>query len=318
MIDKLELLLALAREKHFGRAAEACGITQPSLSSALKSIEEQLGVRIVERGSRFYGFTPEGERVLEWARRIVGDARTMRQEITSLKRGLAGHLRIGVIPTALPFVPELTMSFAGRNANVRVSVMSMTSDAILAGLDNLELDGGISYIDTDLSQRYRAIPLYEERYALVVAPGSPLAVREAITWAEAGRVPLCLLTPDMQNRRIIDRYLQEAGGHLGVRFESNSMMMLHVHVRSGEWATIAALGSGQRFEPPMGLKVIPLTDPAATHQIGVIVKNQEPQPPLVSAFLASARKLAREQSGAGATAPPRAPKGLRSAAAAER
>jgi DNA-binding transcriptional LysR family regulator len=88
MIDKLELLLALAREKHFGRAAQACGITQPALSSNLKSIEEQLGVRIVERGTRFLGLTPEGERVLDWARRIVSDMRAMRQEITTLKRGL--------------------------------------------------------------------------------------------------------------------------------------------------------------------------------------------------------------------------------------
>jgi DNA-binding transcriptional LysR family regulator len=292
MIDKLELLLALAREKHFGRAAETCGITQPALSSSLKSIEEQLGVRIVERGSRFLGFTPEGERVLDWARRIVSDMRAMRQEITTLKRGLTGHLRVGAVPTALPAVPELTQGFAKRNDNVRISVSSMTSDAILAGLDNLELDAGISYIDEALAQRYRVLSLYEERYGLVVAPESAIAERKSIAWAEAGAIPLCLLTPDMQNRRIIDHYLNEAGATPGVRFESNSMMLLHVHVRSGGWATIAALGAGQRFDPPMGLKVIPLIEPAATHQIGVIVRRQEPQPPLVSAFLSMARKLA--------------------------
>ena len=89
MLDKLELLLALARERHFGRAAEAAGVTQPTLSSAVKSLEEQFGVLIVERGSRFRGFTPEGERILDWARRIVSDARTMRQEIEGLKRGTA-------------------------------------------------------------------------------------------------------------------------------------------------------------------------------------------------------------------------------------
>ena len=99
MLDKLEFLLILARERHFGRAAETAGVTQPTLSSAIKSLEENLGTALVERGSRFRGFTPEGERVLEWARRLVGDARTMRQE--SLKGSLSGHLRIGAIPTAL-------------------------------------------------------------------------------------------------------------------------------------------------------------------------------------------------------------------------
>ena len=88
LIDKLEFLLALAREKHFGRAAEACGVTQPTLSAGVKQLEDQMGVLLVNRGSRFQGFTPEGQRVLEWARRIVGDTRTMREEVNSLKHGL--------------------------------------------------------------------------------------------------------------------------------------------------------------------------------------------------------------------------------------
>ena len=75
MIDKLEFLLALAREQHFGRAAEACGVSQPTLSAGIKQLEETLGVLLVQRGSRFRAFTPEGERVLDWARRIVGDSR---------------------------------------------------------------------------------------------------------------------------------------------------------------------------------------------------------------------------------------------------
>src|SRR5215216_5109405 len=77
LIDKLELLLALAKERHFGRAAEACGVTQPTMSTSLKQLEEILGVMLVQRGSRFQGFTPEGERTLDWARRIVGDTRAM-------------------------------------------------------------------------------------------------------------------------------------------------------------------------------------------------------------------------------------------------
>jgi len=73
VIDKLEYFIALAREQHFGKAAEACGVTQPTLSAGIKQLEEILGVLLVQRGSRFHSFTPEGERVLDWARRIVGD-----------------------------------------------------------------------------------------------------------------------------------------------------------------------------------------------------------------------------------------------------
>ena len=104
MIDKLEYLMALARERHFGHAAEACGVTQPTLSAGIKQLEATLGVLLVQRGSRFIGFTQEGERTLDWARRIVGDSRALRQEMTALKQGLVGRLRIAAIPTcASPF-----------------------------------------------------------------------------------------------------------------------------------------------------------------------------------------------------------------------
>lgn len=294
MIDKLELLLALSRERHFSRAAESCGVSQPTLSASLKSLEEQLGVLIVERGSRFIGFTPEGERILDWARRIVGDARTMRQEIAALKQGLSGHLRLGVIPTALPFVPNLSLRFKAKHAGVGMAVVALSSDAILSKLDDFELDVGISYIDTEPLQRFQTFQLYEERYALLVSPQSPLAKRDSITWAEAARLPLCLLTKDMQNRRIIDRHLAEGGQTVTPSIESNSMTMLHVHVRTGDWATIAALGAGQQFEPPMQLKAIALTEPTVTHQIGLILKNREPHPPVVSAFLACARRIEKQ------------------------
>ncbi len=291
MIDKLELLLALSRERHFGRAAETCGISQPTLSSAVKSLEDQLGVLIVERGSRFRGFTPEGERVLDWARRIVSDARTMRQEIDGLKRGLTGTLTIGVIPTALPFVPDLTLPFMAKHTGLHLSIVSMSTNTILSSLDNLEIDIGITYIGTDLVQRFQTVSLYAERYALLVAPGHPLAKRKDISWTEAGRLPLCLLTGDMQNRRIIDRHLYDAGIESPPMLESNSMTMLHVHVRSGLFATIAALGTGERFAAPMELIAIPIVSPAVTNEIGLVLKAREPHPPHVSAFLAMARKL---------------------------
>src|SRR4051812_49535220 len=111
MIDKLEYLMALAREEHFGRAADACGVTQPTLSAGIKQLEAPLGVLLVQRGSRFISLTPEGERTLDWARRIVGDSRALRQEIKSLKHGLSGRLRIAAVPTALAMVAELTTPY---------------------------------------------------------------------------------------------------------------------------------------------------------------------------------------------------------------
>src|ERR1700730_9245394 len=117
MLDKLEFIIALAREQHFGRAAETCRVSQPTLSSGIKYLEDMFGVLLVQRGSRFRGFTPEGERVLEWARRIVGDARAMRQDVDALKRGLVWHLRIAAIPTALAMSAMLTTPYRAKHQN---------------------------------------------------------------------------------------------------------------------------------------------------------------------------------------------------------
>lgn len=295
MIDKLELLLALARERHFGRAAEVSGVTQPTLSSTVKSLEDQFGILIVERGSRFRGFTPEGERVLEWARRLVGDSRTMKSEIEALKHGLSGHLRIGIIPTALPFLPSVSIPFGDRFTDVRLTVLSLTSAAILDRLADLELDVGISYIDDEPIDRCVAIPLYEEQYTVLVSPDSPLANAKTMTWTQAAQLPLCLLTPDMQNRRIVDRHLADAGGRRTLRLESNSMLTLYAHVRTGKFASIFSSRLAETLDPRGRLRAIPLTAPAVTHKIGLLILRREPHSPLVNAFVSEAKQAAATQ-----------------------
>ena len=177
---------------------------------------------LVQRSSRFHGLTPEGEKALEWAKRMVGDARAMRQELRDVSRGLSGELRIAVVPTALAMVPSLTTPCHLRHPGIRFSVLSRTSAEILAMLDDLEIDAGISYLGNEPLGRVRTVPLYTERYRLVTAAGAPLGDRDSITWAELGALSLCLLTPDMQNRRIMDRLMHGAGVEARATLESNS------------------------------------------------------------------------------------------------
>ena len=215
MIEKLEFIIALARERHFGHAAEACGVSQPTLSAGIKQLEDSFGVLLVQRGSRFQGFTPEGERVLDWARRIVGDTRAMHQEIDALKRGLAGHIRIAAIPTALAMVELLTTPYRAKHPDVSFTIWSRNSIEVLGLLENLEVDAGLTYLDNEPLGRVQTVPLYSEEYRLLTSSDAPLGNRDSVTWAEVGKVPLCLLTPDMQNRRIIDGLLREAGAEVG-------------------------------------------------------------------------------------------------------
>src|SRR5258708_12121882 len=160
MIDKLEFVIALAREQHFGRAAETCNVSQPTLSAGREQLEDALGVLLVQRGSRFRGFTTEGERVLEWARRIVADTRAMRQEVDALKRGLAGHVQIAAIPTALAMTAMLTTPYRAKHPNVRFTIVSRNSIQALSILENLDPAPELPSADTQPLRHPNTIPLH--------------------------------------------------------------------------------------------------------------------------------------------------------------
>ncbi len=292
MIDKLEMFIALANERHFGRAATLCGVTQPSLSGAIKQLEDQLGVQLVYRGSRFQGLTPEGARVLEWARRIVADTRTMREEMRAARSGLSGNLRIGVIPTALGMVVDLTHPFSARHPNVRIQILSRTSLEILGQIETLELDAGITYLDNEPLGRVSTVPIYHEAYRLLVATSSELADRAEVSWADVARQPLCLLTQDMQNRRIIAQHLADAGLDADPKVESNSVISLVSHVLTGRWASVVPVKLAALFASRDGLVAIPIADPSARHLVGLITALREPHTPVLAALLEEARRIA--------------------------
>ncbi|NBC95426.1 MAG: LysR family transcriptional regulator [Deinococcus-Thermus bacterium] len=294
MIEKLEMFVALANERHFGRAAERCGVTQPTLSAAIKQLEEALGVQLVRRGSRFQGLTPEGARALDWAHRIVGDARTMKAELKASREGLSGNLRLAVVPTALVMAERLTRPLLARHAGLQLTVYSRTSAEIRAMIDGLEADAGITYLDGEPVGRLTRVPLYEERYLLLTRADGDLADRECVTWAEAAARPLCLLTPDMQNRRILNQHMAEAGADAAPRLASNSVLVLAAHVRAGGWDTILPHATAELFAGDGRLRTLPVVVPEAAHLMGLVAEPREPHTPVLSALIAAAERMGRE------------------------
>jgi DNA-binding transcriptional LysR family regulator len=291
VIDKLTYFLAVVRERNFRRAAEACGVAQPTLSAGIKQLEDELGVMLVRRSSRMLGLTPEGERVLEWARRMVDDSKSMRQELQGLRTGLSGHLRLAVVPTALAMMPMITGPCLARHPSMQFTILSRASDRIRQMLDDLEVDAGITYLNTEGLGRVRTVPLYTERYRLVTTIAGPLGDRERVSWAELGDLRLCLLTPDMQNRRIMDRLMRGAGVSPRATLESDSQITLLAHVLTGEWATILPERLAETLAVSPQLRRIPLVEPDATYQIGLVLPDRDPLPLLSAALLAQARLL---------------------------
>jgi len=288
-LRQLEYVVALARERHFGRAAAACHVSQPSLSAGIRSLEAELGVPIVLRGRRYAGLTPEGERVVAWAHRLLADADGLREDLAAMAGEVTGRLRLGAIPTALPIASNLTERVMERHADVSVTVLSLTSREIERRLQDFELDAGITYLDNEPLRGVRAVPVALERYVLYVHRDDPVAARSSLTWQAAAELPLCLLTTNMQNRRIVDDAFAAAGAKPAPRVESDDIVPLWEHVAHGGWCTIGPTSWREGGALPEHVVAVPLTDPVAEQRIGVVVPDRDPLPLLSRLVLDVAR-----------------------------
>lgn len=294
MIEKLEFLIAVARERNFHKAADACGVAQPTLSAGIKSLEEMLGVLLVRRTSRFQSITPEGERVLEWARRLVGDARAMRIEARSFRHGLTGELRLAAIPTALPFTPNITQPYRLQHPGVRFTIVSRNSTEILDQLHNLQIDAGLTYVDHETSGRLRAFPLYVERYCLVTSAASALAGRESLSWTEVSELPLCLFPAELQNRRILDRLLRPGSIRApACLIEADSTVTLLAHVRAGALSTVVSEQVSDLLAGATPFCTIPITGTETPFTVGLVVPDREPMSPNIRALITVVEGLAK-------------------------
>lgn len=291
LIRHLSYFATLAREKHFARSADICNITQPTLSLAIRKIEDYLGVPLVERGHRFVGLTPEGEKALIWARQILNDYDSMRGEIAGVKGGLTGVLRLGVVPAAMPVIAFLTAPFSTAHRNVVIEIQSLTSRCIQHGLDAFELDGGVTYLDNDPLEHIRSQPLYDERYVFVTQRGAAQANAGAISWADAAREKLCLLSSDMQNRRILDQLTQSIGVTITPSIVCNSFLGVCSHLRCADYASIVPHTFFNVFGAAPDLIGLDLIDPTHSQAIGLVVADRDPPSPIVAAFVKSCSRL---------------------------
>jgi DNA-binding transcriptional LysR family regulator len=287
----LEYLVAVVREEHFGRAARSCGVSQPTLSSGIRRLERDVGFPVVRRSQRYEGLTPEGEKVLEWARRILADVGGLDAELGALRGGLSGQLRIGAIPTSLPCVSLLTTPLSQSHPGISVTVQSLNSRQIERGLHDFELELGVTYLYSEPLKGVRTLVLYEEHYVLLTGSEGPLAARTEVTWAEAAQLPLCLLTGDMQNRRIVDSIFHEAGAEPRPTVETNSISTMFAHVRDGHWSSVLAHAWLHVFDVPAGMRVVPLVAPTTTSTVGLVWPDRDPESILAHALLDVAREI---------------------------
>ncbi|WP_118133117.1 LysR family transcriptional regulator [Oceanicella sp. SM1341] len=289
----LQLLAALARHRHFARAAEACGISQPAFSARIRNLETELGTPVVQRGNRFIGLTREGEVVLKWAGRLLAEAEGLRQEIAALKGSLSGHLTVGCVPTALSFAADLPARLRPAHPGLVLRIVSASSAQILRGLEDFSFDAGLSYLDQTVPAGIRATPLYPERYVLLAPPALAPRPRGTASWAEAAALPLCLLSSNMRNRMIVEEVFASLGLMPAPVTETTALTVALTQAASGDVATIVPERLATSLGAGLGLVMLPLTAPEVEKPIGLLTLQRDPEPPAVTVLRAEAEALAR-------------------------
>jgi DNA-binding transcriptional LysR family regulator len=275
----LRYLVALDDHRHFGRAALACHVTQPALSNALKALEESFGASIVKRGRNFAGFTAEGERILQSARRILREHELLQQDLHSREGDPRGHLLVGSVPTAMPIAARFVAMLHDRHPGIVPTLRSISSIELETGLESLSLDMGLGYTERlDRSRSpTRIVPQYTEQYFLLrkaerAGPGG-LQIGPPIAWSDAARLSLCLLSPEMHNRTIVDRAFVAAGALPKPAIETNSILTLAFSVRAGRVCSVmpgALVSAVQTFGD---LEALPLVEPKVEVPIAFMVHD---------------------------------------------
>jgi DNA-binding transcriptional LysR family regulator len=296
LFRQLEYFVAVAREKHFARAAEACYVSQPALSAAIARLERELNVTLINRGHNFESLTPEGERLAVWAKRILAEHDAFKAEAAAMKSGITGTLRLGTGPTVSTTAGLPVAAFCSMHPLARVKVCSrLSSTELLRQLRDFELDAAIAHFGPADREDLEVVPLYEEQYVLLVSGEQLIPAARTITWAEASQLPLALLSSDMRFRQFIDSAFATCGAVAAPQVETDSVASLYAHVATGAWASVVPHTWLRAMPATRGMRAIQLVEPDSKAQISVAIHAGTPGSVAAKTFLNVAADLLLDQ-----------------------
>ena len=296
LFRQLEYFVAVARERHFARAAEACYVSQPALSAAIARLERELNVTLINRGHNFEGLTPEGERLVVWAKRIVAEHDAFKAEALAMKSGIAGTLRLGTGPTVSTTAGLPVAAFCSLHPLAKVKVCSrLSSTDLRRQLRDFELDAAIAHFGPADTEGLEVTPLYEERYVLIVSGEHLVPDARTVTWTEAARLPLALLSPDMRFRQFIDGAFASCGITASPQVETDSVASLYAHVATGTWASIVPHTWLRAIPATGGTRSIALVEPDSKARIAVAIRAGGPASVAARSFASVAADLFLDQ-----------------------
>ena len=274
-LTELRYIVAVARERHFGRAAEACFVSQPTLSVAIKKLEEELELKLFERGGNEVTVTPLGEEVVRQAQVVIEEAGAIKQIAQRGKDPLAGPLKLGIIYTIGPYLlPELVRSLIDKHPQMPLILQENFTARLLEMLRTGELDCAVMaepFPDAGLA----SAPLYDEPFIVATPVGHPLARRKSVSAEELKKETMLLLgaghcfrdhvlevCPEMA------RFSSDAEG-IRKSFEGSSLETIKHMVASGMGITVVPALSVPA-EPQKHLSFVPFAEPIPSRRVVLV------------------------------------------------
>lgn len=290
--QNIRFFVAIAELKHFGAAAAMCGVTQPTLSAGLRTLEQELGKRLVERDRRFVGLTEHGVAILPWAQQALGSLRGLKQAADGSVA--VGAFRLAVIPAALPLVGQFGKRLLRDNPGLTLDVRMSTSRDIERELAANTIDAGITYLDHEPISGVNAVPLHQEDYVVAVRADGPLGKRAQIGWADIAEQKLCLLHKGMQFHRILAAEFAERGLPLHAAAVADNYTALLSLVYSGDFISILPGAYADMFSGLDWCRFLHFDDAAPPRRIGLVIVNRNPMAPSAEAAFHAAQAISSE------------------------
>ena len=288
-IKQLKFLIALDETRHFGQAAARCHITQPTLSMRLRSLEQELGLQLVNRGQRFESFTAPGERVLAWARTVLSAYDGLQAEAAACRGNLIGTLRLGVVPLSsfdpLPLLQQMHKA----HPELRFELSALSSEQILDQLARNQLDVGVSYLDRLDHERFDSLTLNDTRMGLLYDQRHFTFGEQPLSWAALIELPLALLSGGMHFRQSIDHNFHSRGLTPQPLLQTDAVHQLLQAVHGGLCCAVIPLEGGLEALTD-DLRLHPIADAQTLAPLGLIMRREAPRSALAEACFSLYRK----------------------------
>jgi LysR family hydrogen peroxide-inducible transcriptional activator len=290
-LTELKYIVAVAEAKHFGRAAERCFVSQPSLSASVKNLEEELGVTLFERGKRGVFLTEAGEQIVAQARRALEEAERVRSVARQGRDPLKGVLRLGIIHTVAPYLlPELVVALRRSAPDMPLDVEENMTSNLDRMLRAGELDALILALPYD-AQGIETLPLYEEVFQVVVPARHALARRKAIAVEELDAGELLLLPVGHCFRDQVLEACPEFSRPPEAGRQGNSLETLRSMVASGLGVTVLPATALTARHASSLLKSVEFSAPRPARRIGLAARRGFHRPAALEKLAAAVRGL---------------------------